>query len=63
MLNLNKPEGAEGGDGTDVATIYIYIVMLLEHHGTRLWGFLSKKSEWMDWIEWIPLREGSGYQI
>ena len=55
MLNLNKPEGAEGGDGTDVATIYIYIVMLLEHHGTRLWGFLSKKSEWMDWIEWIPL--------
>ena len=54
MLKFNKPEGAEGAEGaggavggevakwadvTNVALIYRYIVMLLEHHGNRLWGF------------------------
>ena len=35
---------------------FIYIAILLEHHGYRLYGFMglrSKKLDWMgEWMEW-----------
>ena len=46
--------GAMGADGTDVTAIhiYIYIVMRLERHGNRLYGFMGLLSKKWDWIEW-----------
>ena len=43
---------AEGADRPDVAALYIYIVMRLERHGNRLYGFMGLLSKKWDWIEW-----------
>ena len=31
-------EGSDGADSSDIAAIYIYIVIWLEHHGNRPYG-------------------------
>ena len=38
-------EAAVGADGTDVAAIYVYIVIWFEHHGNRLYGVMRLLSK------------------
>ena len=53
-------EGADRADRTNVAAVYMYIVVWLEHHGNRLyWRYWAseKKVGWtgLEWSGWIPL--------
>ena len=42
--------------------IYIYIVIWLEHHGNRLYGFMRLRSKMSEWMEWSGV-EWSGYPL
>ena len=54
-----EAEGVEEGEGLDqwhiCLYIYIYIVIRLEHHGNRLYGFMGLESKKLDgdWSGWV----------
>ena len=47
--------GVKGGSGyaeeADMWLLDIYIVIWLEHHGNRLYGFMGLRSKMSDWMD------------
>ena len=53
-------DGADGADRTDVASIYIYIVIWLGHHGNRLYGSMGLWGKMLGgWMEWMDSSAGT----